>query len=296
MVEPQVVTADQIASEDVASALRTRCSRMANLAQPSPTSRETGDIIRPDDGRVHRLHSKRAGLSSATIELRCHTVRVFLDRLCAGDRALSTITVADVDSALARKVNEEHYARVTVQTCASSLRSFFRYAEMRGWCPAGIAASIMAPRMFQHESLPSGPAWETVQQILGDTVGDRPAAIRDHAILMPLAVYGVRAGDVARLLLSDIEWQRETIVSTRSKLLGSHSFPLCQSVGEAINPLPEGGETRFGLPGTVSDNACALSPSQVARSGRWSPGDFDHWGSQSNITDRIRCGTPARPA
>jgi hypothetical protein len=53
-------------------------------------------------------------LSSATIELRCHTVRIFLDRLCAGDHALSTITVADVDSALARKVNEEHYARVTV--------------------------------------------------------------------------------------------------------------------------------------------------------------------------------------
>jgi site-specific recombinase XerD len=177
---------------------------------------------------------KERGLAPATIELRCFTVRAFLDRLCCGERSLSTITVADVDSVLAQKVNEEHYARVTVQTCASSLRSFFRYAEMRGWCAAGIAASLMAPRAFQHESLPAGPTWEDVQKILNATGGDRAASIRDHAILTLLAVYGVRAGEVARLQLNDIEWQRETIVFTRSKLLGSHSFPLCQSVGEVI--------------------------------------------------------------
>jgi integrase/recombinase XerD len=177
---------------------------------------------------------KERGLAPATIELRCFTVRAFLDRLCCGERSLSTITVADVDSVLVQKVNEEHYARVTVQTCASSLRSFFRYAEMRGWCAAGIATSIMAPRAFQHESLPAGPTWEDVQKILNATGGDRPASIRDHAILTLLAVYGVRAGEVARLQLNDIEWQRDTIVFTRSKLLGSHSFPLCQSVGEVI--------------------------------------------------------------
>jgi hypothetical protein len=33
---------------------------------------------------------------------------------------------------------------------------------MRGWCPIGIAASIMAPRVFQEETLPSGPSWDTV--------------------------------------------------------------------------------------------------------------------------------------
>ncbi len=177
---------------------------------------------------------KERGLSPLTIEHRCFTVREFLDRLCEGDRPLTTVTVADVDSVLAHKVNEEHYARVTVQTCASSLRAFFRYAETRGWCTTGIADSIMAPRVFQQESLPSAPTWDEVRKILDYTAGDRPAAIRDHAILMVLAVYGVRAGEVARLQLNDIDWQGETIVFRRSKLLGSHSFPLCQTVGEAF--------------------------------------------------------------
>lgn len=92
----------------------------------------------------------------------------------------------------------------------------------------------MAPRVFQHETLPSGPSWDVVQDIPGAVTGDRPIAIRDHAILMLFAVYGVRSREVAHLQLRDIDCQRETIVFTRAKLSGSHSFPLCQSVGAAI--------------------------------------------------------------
>jgi integrase/recombinase XerD len=174
------------------------------------------------------------GLSSATVKTNCSSVRPFLIHLLDGRRSLQTITVSDVDALLAKKVNEQHYARVSVRDYASSLRSFFRYAEMRGWCRVGIAASIMAPRVFKQETLPSGPTWDIVQEIVDATAGDHPIAIRDHAILMLLAVYGVRSREVARLQLTDIDWQRETIVFTRSKVARSHSFPLQQSVGAAI--------------------------------------------------------------
>lgn len=181
-----------------------------------------------------RFMEGERGLSAATVEYRCRSVGPFLDRLLGERRSLEMITVADVDSLLAQKVNEEHYARISVRGYASSLRSFFRYAEMRGWCAVGIAASIMAPRVFQHETLPSGPTWDVVQDIVDATAGNRPIAIRDHAILMLLAVYGVRSREVARLQLSDIDWPRETILFTRAKLGGSHSFPLRPSVGAAI--------------------------------------------------------------
>lgn len=58
--------------------------------------------------------------------------------------------------------------------------------------------------------------------------------IRDHAILMILAVYGVRSREVARLRLGDIDWQKERIVFTRAKGGESHSFPLHECVGAAI--------------------------------------------------------------
>src|SRR5438094_1556814 len=174
------------------------------------------------------------GLSPATVKGCCSSVRPFLIQLVEGRRSLEKITVSDVDLLLAQKVNEEHYARRSVRDYASSLRAFFRYAEMRGWCPAGIAASIMAPRVFQQETLPSGPTWDVVQEILDATTGDQSTAIRDHAILMLLAVYGVRFGEVARLQLTDIVWQRETVTFTRRKMAGTHSFPLSPSVGAAI--------------------------------------------------------------
>jgi len=181
-----------------------------------------------------RFMEEDRNLSPATVICRCSSVRPFLIQLLDGKRSLRTITVFRVDSLLAQKVNKERYARVSVRAYSSSLRAFFRYAEMRGWCPAGIAASIMAPRVFQQETLPSGPTWEVVQEIVDATAGDRPTAIRDHAILMLLAVYGVRSGEVARLQLTDIDWQRETITFTRSKMAGTHSFPLSPSVGAAI--------------------------------------------------------------
>jgi site-specific recombinase XerD len=178
------------------------------------------------------LHER--GLSAATIEQRCHTVRQFLDQLCDRGRSFHDVTVSEVDSILAARVNQGHYVRASVQTCASSLRSFFRFAEARRWCKEGIAASIMSPRVFQQESLPSAPTWSEIQKLLGSMDGDTPTAIRDRSILMLLASYGVRAGEVARLQLGDIDWDEESIVFTCSKRLGKHRFPLVQSIGDSI--------------------------------------------------------------
>jgi site-specific recombinase XerD len=54
------------------------------------------------------------------------------------------------------------WKRTSVSFHVQSLRSFFRYASCRGWCAAGIAESIDAPRLYTHENLPQGPSWEEV--------------------------------------------------------------------------------------------------------------------------------------
>jgi integrase/recombinase XerD len=174
------------------------------------------------------------GLSLTTVRYRCNSVRPFLEQMLAGERFLKMITVTDVDSLLTRMASNHHYARISIRSYASSLRSFFRYAEMRGWCPVGIAGSIMAPRVFQHEALPSGPTWDVVQEILDVTAGDHPTEIRDHALLMLFAIYGVRSKEVARLRFSDVDWDRDRIVFTRSKGARRDEFPLPPTVGAAI--------------------------------------------------------------
>ena len=56
-------------------------------------------------------------------------------------RLLSSATLDDVDEFLAFKANNG-WNRESVSTAAQALRSFFRHAERRGWCKAGIAAGI----------------------------------------------------------------------------------------------------------------------------------------------------------
>jgi len=148
------------------------------------------------------------GLSPNTIAYARRSTHEFLAQIEEADLQLQKLTVAQVDELLAKKVCEEGYARLTIQTWASSLRRFFRFAEGRGWCRQGLAASIRAPRVFRHEGLPIGPAWDDVKRLLAATEGDRPVDIRDRALLMLLAVYGLRAGEVTALCLKDFDWKR----------------------------------------------------------------------------------------
>ena len=78
------------------------------------------------------------------------------------------------------------------------------------------------------------PSWKQVQQLLATTEGDRSADIRDRAILMLLAVYGLRSAEVRCLRLDDLDWERELLTVTRSKTARTQSFPLSKSVGNAI--------------------------------------------------------------
>jgi site-specific recombinase XerC len=91
---------------------------------------------------------------------------------------------------------------VSLATCAKALRAFFRHAMVRGWCAANIAAGIDGPRLFQHEGLPVGPAWPDVQRLIACASGVSTRDIRDRAILMLLAIYGFRSGELASLRLS----------------------------------------------------------------------------------------------
>lgn len=180
-----------------------------------------------------RYLREERGLSLATISTRCERLTWFFESLNPHWDSLHTIFIADVDTFMEAKGNQG-WKRSSLASLAGSLRSFFRYAEGKGWCASGIAANIEAPRLYAQEGIPAGPSWEDVQRLLASSRGDRPVDIRDHAILMLLAVYGFRRSEVALLQLSDLDWEGERIVVTRSKVRRIQNYPLVSEVGEAI--------------------------------------------------------------
>src|ERR1017187_4418439 len=105
---------------------------------------------------------------------------------------------------------------------------------IRGWCGASIATGIDGPRMFQHEGLPVGPPWPDVQRLIASTSGDTARDIRDRIILMLLATYGLRSGEVAGLCLEDVNWGSEILAVSRPKQRRAQEYPLVSEVGEAI--------------------------------------------------------------
>lgn len=180
-----------------------------------------------------RFMRDERGLSPVTIGTRCERVAWFLDGLRPPRDTLSAIAVADVDTFIEAK-GKQGWTRASLAALASSLRSFFGFAEARGWCARGITAVIESPRLYAREGIPQGPGWEDVQRLLASTCGDRPADIRDHAILMLLALYGLRRGEVAGLKLGDLDWEAELIHVARPKQRVTQRYPLLPAVGEAI--------------------------------------------------------------
>lgn len=173
-------------------------------------------------------------LASATICGRRKLTRVFLRWLDERHLPLERVSIRDIDAFHLCK-RKQGWTRITMADSAHILRTFFRHAEARGWCRPGISTVIDGPRIYHDEApLARGPAWEEVQGLLAYLNTDHPSDIRDRAIVMLLAIYGVRAKEVSQLRLDDLDWEQETISITRAKRGRPQPFPLVREVGDAI--------------------------------------------------------------
>ena len=176
------------------------------------------------------------GWSEATIRDRRARADDFLRRFCARTGALAETTIATID----RSLNENNARtgrprrRTTIRTHADALRAFFRFAEDRGWSRPGVAAAIVAPRVYRDAALPVGPSWEEQRLLLASTESDCPADLRDRALLLTLSAYGLRVGEVCALQLDDIDWEAETLRVRRPKTGRVDLFPLSRRVGETL--------------------------------------------------------------
>jgi integrase/recombinase XerD len=183
------------------------------------------------DAFVDDLQHER-GLSAATVaNYQWHVQRFFTD-FSARQCPFAAVCVEDVDAFLARQ--GEHWCRVSIASSAKALRAFFRYAERQGWCQPAIASAIESPRLFRDETLPGGPVWEDIRQLIPPPDSQQPRHIRDRAILLLFAVYALRSGEVARLRLEDLDWTNACITVVRAKQHCSQRYPLTHEVGSAI--------------------------------------------------------------
>ena len=99
-------------------------------------------------------------LSEATCRSARWQITRFLGYLEQCAVALSDVAATDIDVFFEHMA--QRWSRSSLHTSAKMLRAWFRYCERRGWVRAGLADSILSPRVYRHEGLPLAPTWDAV--------------------------------------------------------------------------------------------------------------------------------------
>jgi integrase/recombinase XerD len=173
------------------------------------------------------------GLRPATLRLYRHALKLFrayLDRI--GVRELSGLSPVVLSAFVAETC--PRYVRSSVRNMCGMLKVFFRHLYVEGAMVVDLSAAIEAPKMYRLSNVPRSITWEEVGRMLASV--DRRTAVgrRDYAVLLLLITYGLRAHEVARLTLDDIDWKRERLLVPERKAGHHTAYPLSTLVGQAI--------------------------------------------------------------
>lgn len=180
-----------------------------------------------------RWAKEERGLSEATLKQFSSQIRHFLQWYGTLGREFADVQVSDVDTYLAHG-GAHGWCRITVNNVATALRVFFRYCTQRHWTREHFADSIRGPRIYTLESLPAGPDWSDVQRLFAALDRKDPTDLRDRPILMLMAIYGLRAGEVAKLRLEHLDWEQDRLHIPRTKRRETQVYPLLSSVRDAL--------------------------------------------------------------
>ena len=174
------------------------------------------------------------GFTSSTVEQWGRVVSRFLGWCDQADHRLADLQPEDIDQYFATQGSGGRWSRISAANTASALRAFLRYAAKQKMCATTLSAAICRPRIYQQESLPYAPDWSEVQCMLASVDTDKPRDIRDRAILLLLAIYGMRNGEVSTLRLDHIDWAGRSLQLFRLKRRQPQIYPLVRSVAEGL--------------------------------------------------------------
>jgi site-specific recombinase XerD len=123
--------------------------------------------------------------------------------------------------------------RKACQLCTCALRSFLRFLVMTGRLEQDLAQSVPTVAGWRASELPHFLESCEVEKLLNSCNRNTDAGNRNYAILMLLARLGLRAGEVCKLDLRDVDW-RAGEIRVRGKNGRVDRLPLPQDVGEAL--------------------------------------------------------------
>lgn len=199
-------------------------------AQEIETARKPVSIV---VGNEYANYLRRVrGFADSTICHHQYTVRCFLDHLKAKKVFIDSVQPSDVETYVHQA--GKRLSRASLQHEIAALRGFLRFLSAEGKARPGLDRQIDTPRLYRLEQLPHALSWETVKALLRSIDTTSALGVRDYAMFLLIATYGLRACEVVGLSIDDVLWQQRILRIHQRKTSSSLELPLTNEVMAAM--------------------------------------------------------------
>ncbi len=233
---------------------RSRTSNRAALEHLLKYLRTTGQFATPPkaEGFVdlelkdfERYLLQVRGAGNTTRSFRLNHIRHFLrGQFNTGRILVSSLDGRSIEHFVTRYT--EGWTADSRNTVCVSLRSYLRFKAVQGEPTDHLAAAVPKILTRRLARLPTTVSTEEVERLFAAFDRRSAVGLRDFAIAHCLVDLGLRAGEVPRLVLEDIDWRQGTIC-VHGKGHRADLLPLPTALGRAIAQY-----LRHGRPTTAS--------------------------------------------
>jgi integrase/recombinase XerC len=217
--------------------LSAACGHLLRVLRDTAVIAEPAANIGPIDEqlRVFDTYMRRVcGLAEGTRQHRVRIVRRLLtERFTDQPVAICTLQPANVREFLATEL-ERCASASHANALASALRAYFRYRTTCGDQLDSLFGVLASPAHWRLASLPRSLTDETIERLLASFTPDLRSPRRGYAMVRCALDMGLRAGEIAKLALADIDWQAGTLRLRCTKSRREDILPLPPATGEAI--------------------------------------------------------------
>lgn len=183
-------------------------------------------------GRYRDYLIGERGLTSGTARGYVDFVRPFVANRLHGEMLdLASLSAADVTGFVLSACPGRAVGSAKLIVC--SLRSLLGWLHLSGATAGSLVSAVPSVAGWRLSGLPKGLEPGQLRRLLGACDRRTPTGRRDYAIMVLLSRLGLRAGEVARLSLDDLDWRHGeiTIVGKGNR---AERLPLPEDVGAAI--------------------------------------------------------------
>ncbi|MGH2902160.1 MAG: tyrosine-type recombinase/integrase [Solirubrobacteraceae bacterium] len=194
--------------------------------QPAPASSSIGLLL----SSFEQYLASERGLAAGTIVGYVRHARWFVEGL--GSDGVTGLCASDVTGAVLRKT-ASGVSVAAAQYFVSGLRAFLQFCFLDGLVEADLSQAALVVRGRRASLLPRGISRAEARALLESCDRRRALGRRDYALIILLLRLGLRRGEVARLMLDDIDWRAGELL-VRGKGGRDDRLPLPDDVGAAL--------------------------------------------------------------